>query len=125
MEAKILLIDDEEDDRFLIEKVLLDSGCVKNIMKARSGEEGIEMIKEDSPDIVILDTVLPGDDGFETCKKIKKINDKIKVIIFTGVIDAVDASKAREYGADDYCVKTSDNAQILFTVKNLLDDNRE
>jgi len=56
---------------------------------------------------------MPNMGGYEVCKRIKKINKNIKVIIFTGFVDIVDAGMAKDAGADDYVVKTSD-FNILF-----------
>jgi putative two-component system response regulator len=83
--------------------------------------DAIAQAKESKPDIVILDTNLGGMDGFEACQKIKELDGSTaKIIVMTGLIDAVDAGRAREMGADDYCVKTADYADIIESVKNLL-----
>ncbi len=70
--------------------------------------------------MVVLDTILAGITGFEICRKIREIDRDIKVIICTGMIDAVDAGKARVSGADDYCVKTADYDALVATIRNLL-----
>jgi len=87
-----------------------DDDC--EVITAKSGEEALERIEEKKPDIVILDTVFSPTEqmmnGFDACRKIKdKWADDIVIIMLTGKIDAVDTRKARESGADDYCVKTS------------------
>ena len=58
--------------------------------------------------------------GFETCRKIKEIDRNFKIIICTGVVDAVDAAKARAFGADDYCVKTADYMGLINAIKKLI-----
>ncbi len=77
---------------------------------------------DEKPDIVITGTDLgPGIDGFETCQQISEIEGlDAKIIVCTGRIDTIDAGKAREAGAEDYCVKTSKNDQLIGTVKNLI-----
>lgn len=121
MKQKILVIDDNEQDLKIIQRFLNKAGY-NEIVTAESGEEGIEKVKLEKPNIVILDTVLPGLNGFETCRKIRESMGKNapKIIIVTGSIDAVDAGKAREAEADEYVVKTSDCSFILEAVKKVI-----
>lgn len=117
MRQKILIIDDDEQDRKLIEKRLSRVGFTE-IFTSRTGEEGVRAAGEINPDIVITDTVLPGIDGHETCRQIKQIKGlKAKVIVMTGLIDAVDSDKARRSGADDYVVKSSSVKEIIAVVR--------
>jgi len=119
MGVKLLIIDDVKEDRELMIRFLKEADY-DEISEAESGEEGLESIQKNKPDIIILDTLMPGIDGFETCKRIKALEGQTaKVIICTSSVDAIDASKAREVGADDYCVKTSDNDVILSSVKKM------
>lgn len=119
MSKKILIIDDDEGDREIIKRFLEMEGNF-SILTAASGEEGVEKAAAEKPDIIILDTKLPGIDGFETCQKLKAIEGlETKVIMMTGAIDSVDAVKAREHGADDYCAKSLDCEDIIAAVKDL------
>lgn len=116
---KILVIDDDHEEFMLIEKALKSAGY-QSIQYASSGEEGVEKVKIGDVVVVVTDTVMHGMDGFETCQKIKEIESRrIKVIILTGQVDAVDAGKARQVGADDYCVKTSDYELLINALKGL------
>ena len=64
---------------------------------------------------------MQGMDGFETCQKIREAAElNTKIIIYTGNADAVDAGKAKEVGADEYCVKTSDYSFILDSIKKFI-----
>lgn len=121
MTKKILIIDDTDTDRKITQRYLLKEGY-DNIITAENGEDGVAKAASESPDLVITDTNMPGIDGFETCRQIREAGDKEnpKIIVTTGAIDAVDAIKARKAGADDYCVKTSDAAQLMVAVKNLI-----
>ena len=119
--AKILII----DDSVLAQEVMresLETAGFKDIVVASNGEEGIAKASVEHPDVVVLDTVMPGMNGFEACQKIKAQDDakKTKVVMLTGNIDAVDAVKARQAGCDDYVVKTSDNAPLIGAVKKLV-----
>ncbi len=117
----ILIIDDSETDRKIFSRFLKKAGYEK-IITAETGEEGIKKAKLKNPDLVITDTMLPGINGFEVCRQLRKNfgSHKPKIIICTGSIAAVDAIEARRAGANDYCVKTSDAAPLLETVKRLL-----
>jgi len=117
---KVLIIDDLEIDRKMAIKAVSGMECFDVILIAESGEEGLEIVKSQSPDVVILDTVLPGMNGFETCQQIRAIDFKVKIIVVTGDIDAVDAIKAREVGADDYCVKTIEHLPLIKALAQLV-----
>ena len=121
MDKKILIIDDNEQDRIIMKRFLAKSGY-SNVVEAGSGEEGIEKTGAERPYLVITDTMMPGIDGFEVCRRLRQVHgpDNPKIIIMTGAVDAVDAVKARKEGADDYCVKTSDAQPLLEAVKKLV-----
>jgi DNA-binding response OmpR family regulator len=121
MGKKVLIIDDNEQDSLIIKRFLSKSGY-DDIIMAQSGEDGLKMVEADKPDIVITDTMLPGIDGFEVCRKIRETygSDSPKIIIMTGAIDAVDAVKAKKAGADDYCVKTSECSDIIEAVSKII-----
>ncbi len=120
MGKKILVIDDNEQDQKVAHRHLSQAGY-KDIVFAATGEDGVATAQKERPSLIVLDTDLPGIDGFETCKRIKAIEGlDTKIIVLTGLIDAVDAGKARENGADDYCVKTSDCASLLDAVQGLM-----
>lgn len=122
-DIKLLVIEDNEDDVFLVKKVLGDLGY-EHIFIAENGEDGIEIAKKENPDIIILDTILPGKDGFQICEEIKKIPEiNSKVIINTGNIDAIDATKARKAGADEYVAKTSDFQYVIEAIKKITSSN--
>ena len=118
----ILIIDDVEADLELIKESFVDLFGVseKNdceFQLAKSGEEALGIVKEKKFDLVILDTKLPGIDGFETCRQLKETNPQIKIILLTGVIDMVNAGRAREAGADEFCVKTMNYTDLKETLQ--------
>jgi len=122
MEKKILVIDDNEQDKKIVKRFLNKAGFT-NIVMAESGDEGISKLKEEKPDLVILDTILPDTVGFEVCRQIREFSgpDEPKIIITTGSIDAVDALKAKQAGADDYCVKASDCRPLMEALGRIFD----
>ncbi|MEE8359481.1 MAG: response regulator [Candidatus Omnitrophota bacterium] len=121
MGKKILIIDDSEQDRKIMARFLKKAGY-EDLIMAETGEEGVEKSKTESPDLVVSDTVLPGIDGFEVCRKIREAQgeETPRIIIVTGAIDAVNAVKARMLGANDYCAKTSDCVPLLDAIGKLI-----
>ena len=121
MGRKILLIDDNAQDRKIMERFLKKAGY-EEIVTAETGEEGVEKARAGDFDLVVSDTVLPGIDGFEVCRRIREARGagSPKIIITTGAIDAVNAVKAKKMGADDYCAKTTDAVPLIEAVKKLI-----
>lgn len=119
MSKKILIVDDYPDSLLLLRGELEASGY--EVIQAANGQEAIEKARKEFPDLVLLDTKLPDMEGFEVCRQIKKSEGlATKVIIYTGYIDAVNVTKARLAGADDYEVKTQDLGKLLSAVKKLI-----
>jgi len=121
MGKKILIIDDNKEHNTVMSDLLEHSGY-KNILVANSGEDGVKKAKNSSPDLVIIDTVLPGIDGIEACKRIREYfrDEKPKIIVMTGFVDAIDAVRAREAGTDDFVVKTTEFGLLLESIKKLI-----
>lgn len=120
MGIKILLIDDDEEDQMLIAKTLNEEG-IQDICFALTATDGLQKVNDEKPDLVLVDTVLPDLDGFEVCKRIKSTCAlSVRVIMLTGVVDAVDATKARENGCDEYCVKTTGLDELRMVIKQVL-----
>jgi DNA-binding response OmpR family regulator len=120
MPKKILLIDDSPTFVVALQAALKEEGF--ELLAALTGEEGIRLASAEKPDLVIIDTLLPGINGFDVCVKIRKAssNPGLKILMITGSMDAIDAVKARKSGADDYAVKTKDIKLMVDAVKKLL-----
>ena len=83
----------------------------------------MDKIHKESPAVVLLDTRLPGMDGYEVCRRIKENKGlNTKIIIYTAFIDAVNVARAREVGADDFMGKLSDFANLRHGVKKLIQE---
>jgi DNA-binding response OmpR family regulator len=109
----LLIIDDSKKDRELM-RLFLKPLEYPEIFEAETGEQGVMVSTQHKPDIIILDTILPDIDGFETCRRIRAIDGlKSKIVMCTGDIDAINALKARQSGADEYCVKTPNFDALL------------
>ncbi len=121
MTKKILLIEDDNMLRELITKRLTDGGY--QVAQAIDGINGLMAVKEIRPDLVLLDIILPGMDGFEILEKIKSDDQisKIPVIMLSNLSQTSDIEKALKLGASDYFIKinfTSDD--VLEKIKNIL-----
>jgi len=102
---KVLMVDDEEQFRQTTKKILNRRGF--DTILAASGEEAIEKLKE-NPDVIILDIKMPGMDGHEALKEIKRHSPKLPVIMLTGHGDLPSAKEALHEGAFDYLAKPCD-----------------
>jgi two-component system alkaline phosphatase synthesis response regulator PhoP len=105
MESSILVIDDEQDIRVLIKYNLEKEGFI--ISEAENGEKGLEMAKQQVPDLILLDVMMPGMDGIETCEKLKEIPSLKNTMICFLTARGEDYSQIAgfEAGADDYITK--------------------
>lgn len=105
MPQKILIIEDDKFLRELIAKKLMKEGY--DTVEAVDGEEGIKKIKEEKPDLILLDLILPGIDGFEVLSRAKEdpALSKIPVIILSNLGQREDIDKGLGLGAIDYLIK--------------------
>ncbi len=120
MGKKILIIDDEQDLCETI-KARLESNNFK-VATAKDGREGLDKVKEYKPDLIILDLMMPGMDGFEVCKRLKKDikTSATPVIILTALEQEDAAKKALLIGAEGYMVKPFEQDALLFTIREFL-----
>jgi len=118
MGVKILLVDDEPDIQQILSARLQSAGY--DVVSAESGEEALLLVAKEAPDVVLLDVMMPGVNGFEVCEQLKSRNPLWKVVMYTAKMDGVDAARARQVGADDFTVKTSDFKYLLETIEKVL-----
>jgi DNA-binding response OmpR family regulator len=121
MEKKILVIEDDKFLRELIVRKLSDDGFVT--VEAVDGEEGIKKVKEEKPDLILLDLILPSIDGFEVLSQIKKDENlkSIPVIILSNLGQKEEVEKGLKMGAVDYLIKAHFTpGEIIEKIKNIL-----
>lgn len=116
--AKILVIDDEPDIGWLFSKILSEEGC--QVVVSMNGEEGISKIKTEQPDLVFLDLKLPGKNGIEILREIRRFDKDLVVIILTAYETVKTAVEAMRLGAYDYLSKPVNIEKIKTTLKNAL-----
>jgi len=123
MENKILIVDDEAHIRMLIEQTLEDledEGVI--FFKAENGEEALEIIQSEKPQLVFLDVMMPKMNGMEVCRRVKKeleLNN-IFIVLLTAKGQELDRQRGQEVGADVYMTKPFDPEIILSKAKEVL-----
>lgn len=116
MDKKILIVDDEPHIRLLMEQTLeeLEDAGVK-LLTARDGEEAIEAIETEKPQLVFLDVMMPKLNGFDVCNTVKnelKLNE-VYIIMLTAKGQEFDKQKGQEAGADLYMTKPFDPDEVV------------
>ena len=121
---KILIVDDEPTTVFLLKVRLAQSDY--DIMVAEDGEQGYLKAKNERPDLIILDVMLPSMGGFEICTKIKKDETlcKIPIIILSARCGDIDQRIGAECGSDAYFGKPCDVKTLLKMIADLLDGKK-
>src|SRR6056300_1590889 len=117
MTATILIIDDDEKLNQLLEGFLSDFGF--SVLTATHPEKGLKKLKHKSPDLVILDVMLPGMDGFEVCKKIRQ-QSSVPIIMLTARGELMDKVVGLELGADDYLPKPFEPRELVARIHSIL-----
>lgn len=118
--ASILIVDDQPENLAVIGNLLTDSGFT--VLVSQSGESGLERAEYVKPDLVLLDILMPGIDGFETCRRLKA-NDSTKeipVIFLTALTDTLEKVKGFQVGGVDYITKPVQQEEVLSRVKTHL-----
>lgn len=117
IKSKILIIDDDENITELISLYLLKEGYDTKVI--HSGSQAFSAFQNYNPNLVILDLMLPGKDGFDVCKEIRQISNA-PIIMLTAKGETFDKILGLELGADDYMVKPFDTKELTARVKAVL-----
>ncbi|HHT93650.1 MAG TPA: response regulator transcription factor [Clostridia bacterium] len=115
--VKILVVDDDENICELVRLYLDKEGF--EVSTANDGIEAIEEFKRTTPDMVILDIMLPGADGWQVCREIRKVS-QIPIIMLSAKGDTFDKVLGLELGADDYLVKPFEPKELIARVKAVM-----
>jgi EAL domain-containing protein (putative c-di-GMP-specific phosphodiesterase class I)/DNA-binding response OmpR family regulator len=122
---KILIVDDDEDVLLIVQTILDNSGY--SVVPARNGREGVEKAIESSPDLILLDVMMPELSGWEVCTTLKSAPEtrQIPIAMLTVKSEIRDLITGMQVGADDYITKPFTRKKLLSTVRRLLDEKRE
>jgi len=115
--SKILVVDDEQSIVDVLTYNLVKAGHQPVV--AREGETALRLARAERPDLVILDLMLPGLDGLDVCREIRKDGD-LPIIILTAKDEEIDRVVGLELGADDYVVKPFSVRELMARVKSVL-----
>ncbi len=115
--TRILAVEDDERIRSAVKLALEDEGWT--VDEAESGEEAIEIFQRSSPDVVLIDIMLPGIDGFELCRTLRRTSD-VPVVMVTARNDTHDVVAGLEAGADDYLTKPFAPKELSARIRALL-----
>lgn len=116
----VLAVDDQDLNLAILEDYLVPLGY--RVIKARNGMEALAQIRSAKPDLILLDIVMPGIDGYEVCRRVKENPESrdIPVVMVTSLDGTDDMVRALEYGADEFLTKPVNGAEIQARVKSLL-----
>ncbi|MBN1445516.1 MAG: response regulator [Candidatus Omnitrophica bacterium] len=119
---RILVIDDEPDSLMTLSMALKSLGYV--VLGALNGKEGLKIFREEKPDLVILDIVMPLMDGWEVLKRIKAgfKSKRVPVILITGKSEEESKEKSYRYKADFYVTKPYDLKHLILTIEDMLSE---
>lgn len=119
-DEKVLIVDDEEHIVELLQFNLVNAGY--KVITANNGLDALKKVKENKPDLLLLDLMLPGMDGLDVCKEIKrdKETSKTSIIMLTAKSEELDKILGLELGADDYITKPFSIRELLARVKAVL-----
>ena len=120
MSARILIVDDLAPNRNLLDVKL--SAEYYDTVTAESGEEALEIVQKEKVDLILMDAMMPGIDGFEACSRLKRNSETyhIPVIMVTALEETKDRIRGLEAGADDFITKPIDDFNLMARVRSLL-----
>jgi CheY-like chemotaxis protein len=120
--AKILLVDDEPEIRYIARRMLEKAG--HEVSEACDGEECLQKLKAEKPDLILLDVMMPGLKGWEVCRRIKAEDRtrSIPVVMFTVRTSEEDLEESRKCGAEGHINKPFEREELLRVVNRVLDE---
>jgi two-component system response regulator MtrA len=116
--TSVLVVDDDQDLAEMLGIVLNGVGMEVDLVSR--GDEAIEVFRNSQPDLVLLDIMLPGADGIEVCREIRKQSTRVPIVMLTAKSDTHDIVKGLEAGADDYMVKPFKPSELVARIRTRL-----
>jgi len=120
MSKLILIVEDSQTDRHIAESVCTSNGY--SVITTDEGEKALVMAAEQKPDLILLDVILPKQNGFQICRQLKKgpETSEIKVIMVTSKSQPSDKFWGMKQGADEYISKPYDEAELLAAIQKFI-----
>jgi len=116
MLTRVLVVDDDNDTTDLL-KIILTPSAFK-VITANSGQEGVELARKLSPDVMVVDLFMPGMDGLMVCKEVRKFSN-VPILVLSAVGKPGVAEQALDEGADDYLIKPMNNKVLIASLNKL------
>jgi CheY-like chemotaxis protein len=129
MNKTILIVDDNEGDRALIKETLEDAQINVNLIEATTGDEGIQLAKNEKPDLILMDVMMPGMNGGDAVKFLKadKRTDHIPVVFLTGVYSKKDEENQGKINIEeefyDSIAKPVDETKLISVINKYVKEN--
>ncbi|MCD8548842.1 MAG: response regulator transcription factor [Aeromonadaceae bacterium] len=114
---QILIVDDDQEIRELLQEYMARAGF--DVITAADGRAMYGQLEQHQPDLIILDVMMPGDDGFSLCQQIRR-SSQVPIIMLTAASDEADRVIGLELGADDYIAKPFSPRELMARIKALL-----
>ena len=123
MKKKILIVDDEPNIVVPLEFLMQQNNY--DVQTAETGEKALDLISNWKPDLILLDIMLPGMDGYEVCQKIRQEKEfnHIRIVFLSAMARSIDIAKGMGLAADDYITKPFAIDYVVNKIKELLTDN--
>ena len=118
MKKKVLIIEDNETNMYLMKYILRKRGCT--VIGKRSGEAGIQSALHENPDLILMDIQLPGMDGLETTKKIRENLSTVPIVAVTSYAMTGDRGKAIAAGCDGYTEKPINPDTFIIEIEKFI-----
>lgn len=112
--TNIMIIDDSFTNRVLLRAILDD--LEMNVIEVHSGQKALRLIKDYTPDIILLDMCMPQMNGLDFLQELKKLNKKIPVIVVSVLDDQTYIKQAFQHGASEYLLKPLEVNKLLYTI---------
>lgn len=116
--TKVLVVDDDMRLRSLLERYLLEQGFI--VRSAANSEQMDRLLERENFHLVVLDLMLPGEDGLSICRRLRQAENEIPIVMLTAKGDEVDRIIGLELGADDYLPKPFNPRELLARIKAIL-----
>lgn len=117
-DPEIMLIDDDEGMHTLVRRIVQGAGY--RFCGAYGGEDGLALLRDEKPDLLLLDVMMPGMNGFDVCESIRQEGRFVPIVFLSAKSDIVDKSIGYRAGADDYVVKPFDPDELLLRIDALM-----
>src|ERR1700757_1559937 len=115
---KVLVVDDDRAVRDALRRVLTLAGY--ELQTADGGAEAIELVAASVPDAVVLDVGMPGLDGLEVCRRLRRLGNRVPILILTARVEVADRVAGLDAGADDYLIKPFDVEELKARLRALM-----